>query len=163
MITRQFEARLGLIAAMAMAQVTPAAACAPSLAELRRPDGATSAFSIEIADSPEERARGLMFRRDLPRDAGMLFVFDTAAPRTFWMENTPLSLDMLFFDDAGVLCGLVERATPMTRTPRASGCDARLVLEINGGLAAELGMTLGTVLRHPAVGASAAWQCPPAR
>jgi uncharacterized membrane protein (UPF0127 family) len=133
-------------------------ACIDSLAELDTGDGRFS-FSVEIADSPDERARGLMFRRDLPRDTGMLFVFEDSAPRAFWMENTPLSLDMLFFDNRGVLCGLVERAEPFTRTPRRSGCDARLVLEIHGGLAEELGIVPGTRLRHPAVGSEAAWAC----
>jgi uncharacterized membrane protein (UPF0127 family) len=100
-----------------------------------------------------------MFRESLARDAGMLFVFETEAPRAFWMENTPLPLDMLFFDTRGVMCGLVENAEPFTRTQRLSGCDAQYVLEINGGLAAELGIERGAELRHPALGDDAAWAC----
>ena len=135
------------------------AACDEAIAEIDL--GTRSvAFAVEIADTPESRARGLMFRTDLPRDAGMLFVFDEAAPRAFWMENTPLSLDMLFFDERGVLCGLVEEAEPFTRTPRPSGCDAQFVLEIHGGLSDQLGIAPGAALRHPAVGPDAAWACP---
>jgi uncharacterized membrane protein (UPF0127 family) len=134
------------------------ARCADDVVEIRTASGSV-AFSVEIADTEASRARGLMFRTDLPRDAGMLFVFEGAAPRAFWMENTPLPLDMLFFDAAGRLCGLVERAEPFTRTPRESGCAALAVLEINGGLAAELGIRPGAVMRHPAFGPGAAWSC----
>jgi uncharacterized membrane protein (UPF0127 family) len=145
--------------AACLALLPPVArACSDGLAEIRT-ETRRLAFSVEIADTPGERARGLMFRQSLPRDAGMLFVFEDAAPRSFWMENTPISLDMLFFDTRGVLCGLVEEAVPFTRTPRRSGCDARLVLEINGGLAAELDIGVGAALRHPAVGSDAAWAC----
>lgn len=134
------------------------AQCLPGLAEIRTADR-TVAFSVEIADTDAARARGLMFRRDLPRDAGMLFVFDDEAPRAFWMENTPLPLDMLFFDARGELCGLVERAEPFTRTLRESGCASKAVLEINGGLARELGIGRGARMRHPSFGAAAAWPC----
>ena len=134
------------------------AACLPGFVEIRTPRS-TVAFAVEIADTDAARARGLMFRRDLPRDAGMLFVFPDVAPRAFWMENTPLPLDMLFFDGEGRLCGLVERAEPFTRTLRESGCAARAVLEINGGLARELGIARGAEMRHPAFGAAAAWPC----
>lgn len=134
------------------------AACDETIAEIDI--GARSvAFAVEIADTPASRARGLMFRDDLPRDAGMLFVFEDAAPRAFWMENTPLSLDMLFFDARGVLCGVVEEAEPFSRTPRESGCDAQFVLEIHGGLSARLGIAPGAALRHPAVGPDAASAC----
>jgi uncharacterized membrane protein (UPF0127 family) len=121
------------------------AACAPDI--------------VEIADTPETRAQGLMFRDDLPRDAGMLFLWPEAAPRVFWMENTPLPLDMLFIDPQGRVCGLVENAEPFTRDPRPSGCDAKAVLEIHGGLADALGVRIGARLRHPAFGDAAAWPC----
>ena len=134
------------------------AQCAQDFAEIRTASS-TFAFSVEIADTEAERARGLMFRTDLPRDAGMLFLFDDEAPRAFWMENTPLPLDMLFFDGQGRLCGLVERAEPFTRTPRESGCRAKAVLEINGGLSEALGIRQGAVMRHPAFGDKAVWPC----
>ena len=133
----------------------PAEACAPDLVEIEAGDR-TIAFFVEIADDPEERAQGLMFRRDLPTDSGMLFVWPEAAPRTFWMKNTPLSLDMLFVGADGRVCGLIERAEPMTLDPRPSGCDAVAVLEIHGGLAARYGVEIGARMRHPAFGPAAA-------
>jgi uncharacterized membrane protein (UPF0127 family) len=148
----RYAAAALLLASQAQAQ------CADDFVEIRT-QTATVAFTVEIADTDASRARGLMFRTDLPRDAGMLFLFEGEAPRAFWMENTPLPLDMLFFDARGQLCGLVERAEPFTRTPRESGCAAMAVLEINGGLAEELGIRPGAVMRHPAFGEGAAWAC----
>ena len=145
-------------AAMVLLAGQAAAQCAEDFVEIRTATG-TAAFSVEIADTDASRARGLMFRTDLPRDAGMLFLWKGEAPRAFWMENTPLPLDMLFFDARGRLCGLVEQAEPFTRTPRESGCNAMAVLEINGGLAAELGIGRGAEIRHPAFGDGAAWAC----
>jgi uncharacterized membrane protein (UPF0127 family) len=137
---------------------TASHACNDLIAELRAGDRIV-AFTVEIADTPDERARGLMFREFLGQDAGMLFVFDEAAPRAFWMENTPIPLDMLFFDSRGVMCGLVENAEPFTRTQRRSGCEAQYVLEINGGLAAALDIRPGAEIRHPVLGSDAAWAC----
>ncbi len=139
------------------------AACPSDRVEIEAQGGGVVAFAVEIAATPEERARGLMFRTDLPRDAGMLFLFDDAAERAFWMENTPLSLDMLFIGADGRVCGMVERATPFTRDPRRSGCAATAVLEIHGGLAQTLGIGVGARLRHAAFGEDAAWPCSVAR
>jgi uncharacterized membrane protein (UPF0127 family) len=150
--------RAALAAALLAAPFQSIAACAPDLVEIEA-DGRTIAFFVEIADDPEERAQGLMFRRDLPMDAGMLFLWSEAAPRTFWMKNTPLSLDMLFIAEDGRICGLIERAEPMTLDPRPSGCDAIAVLEIHGGLAERYGVEIGARLRHPAFGPGAAWAC----
>jgi uncharacterized membrane protein (UPF0127 family) len=121
--------------------------------------GEPAAFALEIVDTPETRAQGLMFRTDLTADQGMLFLFDDVAPRTFWMMNTPLSLDMLFFDGEGVLCGLIERAEPHTLDPRPSGCGALAVLEVLGGQAEARGIEIGARMRHPAFGSDAAWPC----
>lgn len=147
------------LALAGLAVAARAAACAPDLVEIETADGRVAAFAVEIADEPEERSRGLMFRDDLPRDAGMLFLWDEAAPRTFWMKNTPLSLDMLFISPEGRVCGLVERAAPFTLDARRSGCAASAVLEIHAGLAERLGVGIGARLRHPAFGPEAAWAC----
>jgi len=134
------------------------AACRNDLVELETPDG-VAAFSVEIADTDEERSSGLMFRTDLAPDQGMLFVFDPPREVSFWMKNTPLSLDMLFIDAAGRVCGIEAGAEPYTLTPRPSGCAARAVLEIHGGSAAELGVAAGAKVRHPAFGPRAALPC----
>jgi uncharacterized membrane protein (UPF0127 family) len=108
------------------------------------PEGAErAAFYLELAITPDEHEKGLMFRRDLPDDWGMLFIYPDEAPRSFWMQNTFISLDMVFIDAGGEVVNIVEEAVPLTRTPRRSTGPARYVLEIRGGLAAELGLEAG--------------------
>jgi uncharacterized membrane protein (UPF0127 family) len=136
--------------------------CAPDAIRLETGDG-VARFSVEIADTPDTRAQGLMFRTDLARDAGMLFLFEDARPVTFWMKNTPLSLDMIFIGADGVVCGLIERATPHSLVPRPSGCDALAELEVHGGVAEEIDLAIGARVSHPAFGADAAWPCAVAR
>jgi uncharacterized membrane protein (UPF0127 family) len=149
--------------ALALVAASASAACPPpEILEVETSSG-VAAFHVEIVDTPETRARGLMFRTDLAREQGMLFLFPESAPRTFWMKNTPLSLDMLFMGPAGVVCGLIERATPHSLDPRPSGCDASAVLEINGGLSREMGISVGARVRSVTFGDAAAWPCDVAR
>jgi uncharacterized protein len=149
--------RVVLIAAI-LAAGPAAADCEP--AQLRiETEGAPASFAVEIADTPEARARGLMFRTDLARDAGMLFLFDRIAPVTFWMKDTPLSLDMIFIGPDGRVCGMIERATPHSLDPRPSNCPTLAVLEVHGGVADDLGVTLGARVSHSAFGEDAAWPC----
>ena len=119
----------------------------------------SAVFSVEIADDPLERARGLMFRESLSRTDGMLFVFPKAAPRSFWMMNTLIPLDIIFFDAAGQLVSISENAEPKTLTPRESTGSSQYVLEIQGGLAARLGIGAGSQLSHPALGAENSHIC----
>ena len=150
------------LAAFALAAWAGAAAgqdCAPDAVDLRDADS-TLRFRVEVADSGEERARGLMFRESLPRFSGMLFVYETPGPVAFWMENTLIPLDMLFFDATGRLTAVHANARPLDRTPIPGGDNVRFVLEVNGGLAGRLGIEPGAELRHPAVDqAEAAWPC----
>jgi uncharacterized membrane protein (UPF0127 family) len=149
-------------AALALAFSAAAAAgqpCAPEVVDLRDGDSELR-FRVEVADDAAERARGLMFRESMPRFSGMLFVYEQPQPVAFWMESTLIPLDMLFFDPAGVLTRVHPDARPLDRTPIPGGDGVRFVLEINGGLAAELGIAPGAELRHPAVDqAQAAWPC----
>ncbi|SET29060.1 DUF192 domain-containing protein [Oceanicella actignis] len=139
----------------------PADACAEDAAVLRPAGGGAAArFSVEIADDPAERARGLMGRRAMPADHGMLFVFETPRPVAFWMKDTPLPLDILFIDARGVVTRVHERATPFSETPLPSGGPAAMTLEINAGLARRLGLGPGAQLRHPRLDQTrAAWPC----
>ena len=116
-------------------------------------------FVVEIADDPQERARGLMFRESLARTDGMLFIFSDSAPRSFWMMNTLIPLDIIFFDENGQLVSIEENAEPQTLTPRESTGPAKYVLEIQGGLAARLGLGAGSQLSHPALGAENSHIC----
>lgn len=128
---------------------------------LSHADGAPLArFSVELAQTEAERARGLMQRASMPAGAGMLFVYP--GPRTvqFWMHDTLIPLDMLFFDASGRLVSLHSDARPMDDTPIPSDGPVRFVLEINANLAKRMGIGAGTVLSHPAIApAQAAIPC----
>jgi len=125
------------------------AACAPDSVSLRGPWG-QARFSIELADTPQARSRGLMFRETLARSAGMLFVYDRPQRATFWMKNTLIPLDMVFIDHRGMVRYVHERAIPGDLTMIDGGTGILAVLEINGGQARELGISVGTEVRHPA-------------
>jgi uncharacterized membrane protein (UPF0127 family) len=103
-------------------------------------------FVVELAQTRAEQARGLMFREELEPEAGMLFVFSREAPRSFWMKNTRIPLDILYFDEQLALVGMALNARPCVADPcpaYPSGRPARYVLEINAGLGKELGVRPG--------------------
>ncbi|NBC97123.1 MAG: DUF192 domain-containing protein [Deinococcus-Thermus bacterium] len=106
-------------------------------------------FRAEVADTTEERSRGLMFREELAPDAGMLFLFDPPRRVSFWMKNTYISLDMLFIDAAGRIVHIAERTEPESLDGHGPDQRVRAVLEINGGLADRLGIGPGDVVRAP--------------
>lgn len=114
--------------------------------------GESHVFTVEIADDDTTRARGLMFREELAPDAGMLFDFFHEREAAFWMQNTLISLDILFIRADGVIARIHENAIPMDTTSIPSGEPVRFVLEIPGGRAAELGLAPGDTLDHPRVG-----------
>lgn len=109
-------------------------------------------FKVEIVDSQEEQMRGLMFREELGADAGMLFVYAAPEPQAFWMKNTRIPLDILFFDDAGRYLG-AQLNVPTCRgdpCPTYPGpAPARYVLELNAGRSEALGLELGDPLVLP--------------
>ncbi len=98
---------------------------------------------LEVADDEFEHTRGLMFRRSMAPSWGMVFVFDDEAPRSFWMKNTLLELDMLFVRSDGTIDSIVERAEPLTLAPRQSRGPARFVIELLGGEARRRGLAPG--------------------
>jgi uncharacterized membrane protein (UPF0127 family) len=100
-------------------------------------------FQVEIADTPESKAQGLMFRRELAADHGMLFIFERPQRISMWMKNTPLPLDMLFIDADGVIVDLHARTVPFSLDTIASRRRALYVLEVNGGTADRLGIAVG--------------------
>jgi uncharacterized membrane protein (UPF0127 family) len=99
---------------------------------------------VEVAGNDADRARGLMFRRDLPPDHGMIFVFSSSEEHGFWMHNTLLSLDMIFLDEDRRVVGVVANATPQTDTPRTVGKPSRYVIEVAAGEAAAHAIGPGT-------------------
>ncbi|MCR9085623.1 MAG: DUF192 domain-containing protein [Rhodobacteraceae bacterium] len=130
--------------------------------ELRlRGEWGTARFTVEIADTPETRARGLMFRESMPRNAGMLFIYDRPQRVSFWMRNTPLPLDLIFLDDTGTVTRIHRDAIPFDETAIPGGSGVLAVLEINGGLSDIFGFAPGDQMQHPAFDrATAAWPCP---
>jgi uncharacterized membrane protein (UPF0127 family) len=105
--------------------------------------GRKIAFRVEVALSPEEQARGLMYRTELAPDAGMLFVFDESRVQTFWMKNTLIPLDMIFIGSDRRIAGIVENAEPQTLAERRVAAPSQYVLEIGGGLSQRLGIRAG--------------------
>jgi len=135
-------------AARPTAEPAPAASPAPAPRVIvETAGGASLPVTVELARTDEERARGMMNRRELGPEAGMLFLFSESEQRAFWMKNTLLSLDMLFIDDGGRVVGLIERAEPLTTSPRDPGIPSRYVLEVNGGWAARHGVRPGDRVR----------------
>lgn len=134
------------------------AACSLDRLDLRGAWGQAS-FRVEIADDAAERSQGLMHRDHLDRTQGMLFVYETPQQVAFWMRNTLIPLDMLFIGPDGVVTGVHANAKPLDETPIPGGDGVLGVLEINGGMAATLGIGPGTQIRHPAFGDAAAWPC----
>jgi uncharacterized membrane protein (UPF0127 family) len=122
-----------------------AAAAARVVIETAR--GERFAVAVEIARTEAERAKGLMYRRELPADAGMLFLFDETDEHPFWMKNTLIPLDMIFIGEDGRVTGVVARAVPGDLRARSAGGPSRYVLEVNGGWAEAHGVAPGDRVR----------------
>jgi uncharacterized protein len=148
---------LGLIFSAGLAHAQ--AACRTDTVFLRG-DWGQARFSVELANTPQTRSQGLMFRESMPRSSGMLFIYDRPQRATFWMRNTLISLDMIFTDETGTVRHVHHEAIPGDETTIDGGTDILTVLEINGGLARAMGIVPGSQMRHPAFDADkAAWPC----
>ncbi|WP_204114178.1 DUF192 domain-containing protein [Shimia biformata] len=151
--------RGGLAAGLVLLASAVQAECRDDRVEIRG-DFGHARFAIELADTAEERARGLMYREAMPKSAGMLFVYPDARAVAFWMQNTLIPLDMIFADQTGTVIKVHHKAIPHDRTQIPSDGPAQFVLEINGGMARAMGLAAGDVLRHPRIDQSgAAWPC----
>jgi hypothetical protein len=112
---------------------------------------------VEIADDEAERRQGLMYRKQLDPDAGMLFLFEAPQHLTFWMHNTYVPLDMIFIEPSLRILGVVENAEPLTDSSRDVPGNSQYVLEVNAGFSRANGLTAGTLVRFEGVdGASPA-------
>ena len=100
-------------------------------------------FSVEVSVTPQERAVGLMHRRQLAADHGMIFDFGAEQNVTMWMRNTYVSLDMVFIDAGGAIRHIAKRTTPLSERTISSQYPVRYVLEINGGLADKRNIAIG--------------------
>lgn len=110
------------------------------------------AFTVEIAATPTEMERGLMFRRELAPDAGMLFDFKAPTMATMWMHNTLIPLDMLFVGADGRIVNIHQRAVPLSDAVIAAAAPVRAVIELNGGTAARLDIVPGDRVLFPIFG-----------
>jgi uncharacterized membrane protein (UPF0127 family) len=106
-------------------------------------------FAVEMALTPEEQAKGLMFRRELPEGQGMLFDFQHEQPATFWMKNTYVPLDMIFIRADGTILRIAENTVPLSEALVPSGGPVRAVLEVVAGTARRLGIAPGDRVAHP--------------
>jgi uncharacterized protein len=109
-------------------------------------------FAVELALTPAQQQQGLMFRRELPADAGMLFDLKEERMAAFWMKNTLIPLDMLFITDDGRIADIHQRAVPLSEATISSSVPVRAVLELNGGTVARLGIKIGDVVHDPIFG-----------
>jgi uncharacterized membrane protein (UPF0127 family) len=111
-------------------------------------------FTVEVVDTPETRAKGLMNRLELADDSGMLFDFKEERSVSFWMENTFIPLDMLFIEADGAVLNIHVNARPHDRTSIPSAGPVQFVLEIPGGRSVELGIEAGDQVSHPRIKAA---------
>lgn len=116
--------------------------------------GSTYKFEVELATTPAEREQGLMFRKTLAPNAGMLFLYPDEQQVAFWMKNTLIPLDMLFLKADGSIARIAHDAVPLDETPIPSNADVKAVLEVNGGTATSLGIKEGDKVDYPEAPAS---------
>jgi len=110
-------------------------------------------FSVEMAVTEAERAKGLMYRKSLPEGQGMLFDFHTEQDTSFWMENTYISLDIIFIRGDGRILRIAENTKPLSQKLIPSGGPVRGVLEVIAGTSRKLGIAVGDKVAHPIFGA----------
>ena len=135
------------LAALAFAGSAPAHATGPAPLPVETitvdSDHGPVKFRVEVAGDHDSQERGLMFRKTMAPDAGMLFDFHGLVETSFWMKNTLIPLDIVFIRADGTISSIAPQATPLSETPIPSGEPVRAVLEINGGRAAQLGIEPG--------------------
>lgn len=136
-----------LVLCLALGAGSAAAQGLPSFAQrdltVDRAGGGPLTLHVEVAESPAQKAYGFMFRRELPRGQGMIFLFKPAQEAVFWMKNTLLPLDILFIAPDGRIVKIAAQARPMDPTPIPSDAPVAAVLEIGGGEAAAQGLATG--------------------
>ena len=144
--------RAAVVAAIATVAL-PLAACSDEGKLVLHSSTGDHSFNVEVVDTPESRAKGLMFVQELADDAGMLFDFKEERPVSFWMRNTFIPLDMIFVGADGVVKNIHVNARPHDVTGIPSEGPVQFVLEIPGGRSVEIGLKPGDTMEHDRVGA----------
>ncbi|BBK41843.1 hypothetical protein STVA_18630 [Allostella vacuolata] len=144
--------RRGLLAAALGAAALPALAqlvgFPTSPMTIETADGRRHAFTVEVALTDAQQMQGLMYRRSLEPDRGMIFIYKADAPLAMWMKNTYIPLDMLFLSADGRIINLIENVPPQTLDSRPSDGPARAVVELAAGTVARLGIRPGDRVIH---------------
>ena len=109
-------------------------------------------YRVEVAKTPAEKARGLMFRRGLPQDQGMIFLYETPRVMSMWMRNTSIPLDMIFITENGTILRTEANTEPFSTDVIYSGGKAAAVLELNAGEAERIGLKPGDRVIFPGLG-----------
>jgi hypothetical protein len=150
-LKRFARALVGALALMVVASVGATAAEVQPLEIVTR--SGVHVFSVEIAKTEEERATGLMYRKQLPEGRGMLFDFAPEQEVSMWMKNTYIPLDMIFIRGDGSILRIAENTVPQSEKIISSGGLAKGVLEVIGGTARKYGIQPGDRVAHPLFGA----------
>ncbi|GHA10205.1 hypothetical protein GCM10007989_00390 [Devosia pacifica] len=148
--------RFGRTASLAFTLViaTPLAACSDESRLTVNTSTGDFTFNVEVVDTPESRAQGLMYRENLADDAGMLFDFKGEQRVSFWMMNTLIPLDMIFIGADGVVRNVHVNARPQDPTSIPSDGPVQFVLEIPGGRSEEIGLEAGDTVEHTRIPAT---------
>jgi uncharacterized protein len=107
-------------------------------------------FQVEVARTPDLRSQGLMYRKSMPGDRGMLFDFERVEPVSMWMKNTYISLDMIFVRGNGTISRIETGTEPFSESVISSGGKALAVIEMKAGSARRLGLKAGDKVSYPA-------------
>jgi hypothetical protein len=150
-ISGHLAAGLLIIGFVWLAPAIPALAADSGTLEIVSKTG-VHVFSVELAINDEQRARGLMYRKELAQGHGMLFDFQTDQPVSFWMHNTFVPLDMIFIASNGRITHIAENAQPQSDRLIPSNGPVRAVLEVIAGTVHELGISPGDKVAHPIFG-----------
>ena len=139
-----FPFRTALLAFGIFVLASPALAQTANLQKIEiATKGGTQSFLVEIAADDEQRARGLMYRKELPEGRGMLFDFKREQEVGFWMKNTYIPLDMIFIREDGSIRRIAANTEPLSERTVPAGGPVRYVLEVIGGTARKLGIEPG--------------------
>lgn len=150
----QFRHHLSGLLAVLLLITLPLAACAKEIEFetdtliIKTAEGNDYLLNVELAKTSKQAARGLMNRKSLPKDQGMLFMFGKEDKFSFWMKNTLIPLDMIFIDKNGNINHIHSNARPLDETLITSPKKAYAVLEINGGQSDEWGIKVGDKVLH---------------
>ena len=148
---RFVSARSGWAALLLVLVLAPGLAWAQAFEPLAitTKSGQIHAFQVEVARNDADRAQGLMYRRSMAPDRGMLFDFARVEPVSMWMQNTYISLDMFFIRPDGTIARVAENTEPLSTRTVSSGEPVLGVLELVAGSAKRLGIQAGDRVQHP--------------